>query len=466
MSLARAAAWLKLTLLASKRGIRDVVISVLPQVAAVLKGFVAAVLIARGLGSARLGEYTLVLSVSSLAVSLSDLGIGQTAIRYASRAAAKQDQEGQMAVLRWAFRLRIFLVSVVTLFFFVFAPLLADKIWKAQNLTPLIRLGLLVGIFDAMASVPVIYFRSLRRFGMNAMVQIGQAAIALGGILLLAWLGRWSVTLVLAVTLAAAGIGAFVFLLIVPKAALWPPRGFSGISLAKLADFWKSPAVDGSEQSLEGSSPNSFALFNLLSTVIVLVTMRADVWLMGVFLDQSQIGIYSVATRFTLPLTIVLGALNTALWPRASALSSATGTVALLRKTLRMGFLVSLAGVVYALIGPLVAPWLFGAQYASSVLLAQILCLRYCLAILYTPIGVIGYSFGLVRAYWWINLLQLVPVVVINVLLLPVYGPVGSALALIANEIVGFVLVWVLVRRKMSEWEKAPAKPLPSALCL
>src|SRR5258705_1863790 len=109
----------------SKGGIRDVILMLLPQVVIVVTGFVTTVLIARGLGPAALGHYGLVLSVAGLTAAFSDMGIGQTAIRYAARAAAEGRTGEQMAVLRWALRLRLALVLLVGIVLALAAPRIA-----------------------------------------------------------------------------------------------------------------------------------------------------------------------------------------------------------------------------------------------------------------------------------------------------------------------------------------------------
>jgi O-antigen/teichoic acid export membrane protein len=78
------------------------------------------------------------------------------------------------------------------------------------------------------------------------------------------------------------------------------------------------------------------------------------------------------------------------------------------------------------------------------------LSLRYVLAILSAPLGVIGYSLGLVRVYWLINLLQLATVLAINLVLLPRLGPVASAVAYLANELVGLSIVGTLTWRRLA----------------
>jgi hypothetical protein len=72
----------------SSAGIRDTFLGLVPQVAAALSGLLTAILAARGLGAKQLGTFTLATSVTAIITGLSDLGIGQTAVRFAARAAA------------------------------------------------------------------------------------------------------------------------------------------------------------------------------------------------------------------------------------------------------------------------------------------------------------------------------------------------------------------------------------------
>ncbi len=192
----------------------------------------------------------------------------------------------------------------------------------------------------------------------------------------------------------------------------------------------------------------NFAFYQVLSTIIVMLVVQADVWFIGHYLKKDQVGIYSVASRFTLPLTILLSGLNTALWPRASGAVNAQDIKKLLRKTFTFSLAAVSAGILYAVIAPSLIPFLFGKEYSGSVILGQLLCFRYCLALLACPVGIIGYSLGMVRIYWLINSFQLIVVVMINILFLPKFGPVASAYALIANETVNILIVLPMIFRK------------------
>ncbi len=443
------------TLSGSRQGVKDTIVSAVPQLVGVFTGFFGSVLVARGLGPTGMGQYALVVSLAGVATVLSDLGIGQTAIRYASRAAASQDTPAQMAVLRWALRFRLSLVFLVTTAFFLIAPYIA-KLWHSEALTPYMRLGLLGGILAAIASVPTVYFKSIKRFSTNASVTSAQRIISFAGILLIATFSLWSLLNLMIVNLIASAIGASVFLIIVPKAALWPRnamRKLKGLNLRRF--FVSSQMQHDANNGLDCSSPSGFLRFHMLSTVIVMLAMRADVWMMGYFLDKSELGVYSVATRFTLPLTIAIGALNTALWPRASGVTDPNQLLKLLKKTLGLCALAAVFMSIYAICVPILAPLIFGAGYEKSRLLGQVLCLRCCISILICPVGIIAYGFGFVRIVWLINLTQLLVVIIINLLLLPELGALGSAIALLANEVTGGVLAGIILIHRIRNYRNA-----------
>lgn len=444
--------WIRGQFLGSQKAIHDVVLLVIPQGVVFVSGFLTSILLARGLGPSGLGGYALVVSLSGMAVTLSDLGIGQTALRYASRFASKGEIENQFAILRWAFRVRVSLIIMVSALFFVLAPFIANYFWHQNELTDLLRLGLIAGVFTALASVPTIYFQSIRNYRKNAQVVIVQNLIILSGIVFLAWQHMWTIENVIVTSIVSTVVGSILFLSLLPGKALMQPRALRTISAFNLRDYWKNPlkretiGVEAADHD-----PSTFALFNLFSTVIVMIILRADVWLMGYFLDNSQLGIYNAATRFTLPLMVLLNAMTAALWPRAAAQTSKEESIAMLKKTFRYSLAISVCAVLYAVVVPLLAPVLFGEVYAKSQFLGQLLCVRYAIAILICPIGVIGYNFGLVKVYWLINLAQLIAVIAINVYFLPIIGPVGSAIALLGNEIVSSSLAGLVIWMKIKK---------------
>ena len=444
----------------SLKAIEDVIVSAFPGVAGLLTGAITAALIARGLGPFGMGQYALIVSVSSFAVGLSDMGIGQTAIRYASRAASQGDAEGQFAILRWTFRLRMLFVLGLSLVVFVLAPTIAGTIWHDTSLTPILQLSLLIGIFATLAHVPVIYSQSIRRFRMNSIIQVAQALISFAGILLVAFFALWHVELVIIVSVIAAAIGALAFITVTPKAAFfkfdrsWRPSHF------KLRGALTPPAIKSGEPSaFDSSSIGSFARFNFVDQMVSVGATYAPVWVMGIFLIKSQIGVYSAASYVGFPISMLVTAIGTAFWPRVAAATTLKGNKDLLRRAMLLTIVTVIGALFYAVFAPLLMPFVFGAGYASGILVAQLICLGWCIYLFTVPFGLVGYNFGVVRISWLINVVVLIIIIAINVWLLPIIGPLAAASAFVISTAFSAAANGIFVWNKMRQFAVQDAAP-------
>lgn len=433
----------------ARKGIEDVFVSMIPQAASIVSGLIISILLARGLGPAGVGNYSLIMTIPTLVAGLSDSGIGQTAIRYASKMAHIKDYRNMHAILRWAFNLRMLMVFIISITFYFIAPFISVNAWHNPQLTDLLRISLLIAIFGVISHIPTIYFQSLKKFKINTYISTIQTFLTLVGILIIAWFNAWSLDIVIAVSIITSGINALLFIFAVPRSIYFERRSLKGKSINYLIkNFWKAPQIDHKGSEVEETSIHSFTFYMFISTLVVLVSSQMDIWLIGFFLDSSQVGIYTVARNFTIPLTVVLGAINTALWPRASALNSKNEIINLLKTTFKFSIIVAGLGLFYSIVAPLLTPLVFGSTYTSGILIGQILCIRYCISILICPLGLIGYSFGMVKYFWWINIIQLFTILIISVWLLPVIGILAAGLALISNEIVGAFILGNIFWRK------------------
>jgi O-antigen/teichoic acid export membrane protein len=443
----------------SLKAIEDVIVSAFPGVAGLLTGAITAALIARGLGPFGMGQYALVISISSFTLGLSDMGIGQTAIRYASRAASQGDAEGQFAILRWTFRLRMLFIVGLSLIIFILAPTIAGTIWHDNGLTPILQLSLLIGIFGTLAHVPMIYSQSIRRFRMNSIIQVVQALISFAGILLVAFFALWHVEFVIIVTVVATFIGALAFITVTPKAAFfkfdrsWRPRHF------KLRGALTPPAINSETSAFDSSSIGSFARFNFVDQMVSVAATYAPVWVMGIFLIKSQIGVYSAASYVGFPISMLVTAIGTAFWPRVAAATTFKGNKDLLRRAMLLTIVTVIVALFYAVFAPLLMPFVFGAGYASGILVAQVLCFGWCIYLFTVPFGLVGYNFGVVRISWLINAVVLIVIIAINVWLLPIIGPLAAASAFVISTAFSAAANGIFVWSKMGQFALQDAAP-------
>ena len=427
-------------LISPKGTIKDILITIIPNIISVLTGIITTILLARGLNSKGMGEYALILSVSSLVPLLSDMGINQSAIRFAAKAASQNMTDLQHSVLRWAFRIRMLLLALIITAIVLIAPFIAGKIWHIPKLTNIIRLSLLISIFTTLSAIPTLYFQSLKRFKINSIISICQTIIIFMGIIFVAVQGNWSLNNVIGVNIIAAAIGCFIFFMFVPKSIFYSSTEILKSFKSSLITFWQLPKNEAAI-SIGGSNVYSFTFYMLLHSIIVTIMLNLDIWFIGYYLNPDQVGIYSVATRYTLPLTFILNGFYTVLLPKISAVVSKEEAIKFLKETLRLCFFIAIGFFIYSLIVPLSTPFLFGNAFKKCTFLAQLLCMRYCISLLLCPIWLIAYNYGFAKKIVFINLIQLVGVSVLNVALLPLIGPVASAIALIVIEFMGLILI-------------------------
>jgi O-antigen/teichoic acid export membrane protein len=294
----------------------------------------------------------------------------------------------------------------------------------------------------------------MRRFGMNAVVVSGQALLFVAGVLAIELLDIWSVGTVIIASVLSAGIGAMAFLFIVPRSVL-----FSSVQgdVKRGESFWRLSLPEALlKSSVDDSSANRFAFNMLVSKIIMLVTLRTDVWLMGALLTQGEIGLYNAASRFVLPLSFVVIAVGTALMPRVSALGDRHELRGLLRRTIRGSGVATILGIIYAISVPYLAPWLFGEPFRPITGLGQILCLGQCAVIFSNPISVVGYNMGLAASYWVIHLFQLGLVLICLWLFLPQFGAFAAAWTFLGSSVAGSALTAIVVWRKVKQLPGVP----------
>lgn len=422
----------------SRQGVKDILVSFVPQIVGVLSGLISSILIARGLGPAGLGNYALILSYVSLASLVSDLGMGNIAIRYASMAVASGDMPWQRAVLQWALKFRLLMAVAASVILALLAPLITDNFWHNKDLTPYIYIALIGGVFAPLATIPTIYFQSNRKFSTNSLISSVQRIIGLLGILLLSLFSWWHILYVLLSSVLTTIVGAFAFILAVPRDVLFG-RNDKLRSVSNLKAIIKCPGSStGNKTNTE--NPSHFVFSQMLLTIIITLSSQADIWLMGFFLNKHQIGIYSAATRFTLPFGIIIATINTALWPRVSACITSLSKILLLHKIFKLCLILALFGAGYSYIAPLSINYIFGDKYSEGVLLAQLLCAKQTITLFYCSVSSVGYSMGMIRHYVWIAFVCFIVLMLCNIFLLPRIGFYGAAIGLITSEVLQMIL--------------------------
>ena len=100
-------------------------------------GFILAIMLSKLLMPEGFGRYSLVMAISFIFITFSDLGINQTLIRYVSLKIDKSNSESALYA-QYLFRMKLFVTIIFSLALFLMAYPLSFFIFKNYSLFPLL----------------------------------------------------------------------------------------------------------------------------------------------------------------------------------------------------------------------------------------------------------------------------------------------------------------------------------------
>lgn len=177
---------------------------------------------------------------------------------------------------------------------------------------------------------------------------------------------------------------------------------------------------------------------------------RSGTLALAAFAGANETAVFTVAASVAFGLLMLPNAITTALLPRLSAEVELAGFIASARRALAWTIaLAVLVSVAAAAAGPWALPRVFGPEYASAEAPFALLCLGLPVIAASGVIGTALLSLGHVRSL----VVQVACTLAVNLLalalLVPSMGAVGAALATIACEVVGLVLLVRMARRAL-----------------
>ena len=377
-----------------------------------------AILLARFLGPQEYGLLAGVLAFTALFMMLTDLGFEQELVRRSRHA-----DPGELLTLTFG---SIF----VTLLPAVLGVAIAVQLFPSLG-WPVSLVALAIGVHTVnRLALPFRYLcLALGRTHVPAILQtVATAALVAGTLAVLALEGQVATILSAHIAIGAATLVAW---------EVW--RRSSGVALsAPSAAPWLSDVGRYIRQSLP------FALTNLLWAAY----FNVDVIILSVLRSDAEVGEYSGVYRLV-AMTFILGSsISSSFTP---ALFAAAGTAKHAETTRRLMHLLVPMGAFVALVFVLFAPWFLsltmGAAYVEAAPLARVLgvaaffrMINFGWSAALTTAGRHNARIAVESALLGMN-------VVLNLLLIPVWGAMGSAAAMLGAELMLTGAGWFLWRR-------------------
>jgi len=386
-----------------------------------LLGAVSSAFYARSLGVEDFGVLMLIISLVTMMVALSDLGISGSIVRFGAEAVAREDKSRFRSVVAVALQAKLALSGLILVFSLLFLNPIVGKVFTHVNprIESLFALSLFAVAFGMAAGFFPPLFQSYMRFRTLAIVSVVPPLVKVIALtILISAFG--SIALGNAIGLEI-GIAAVLFTM----SFAFSPRGVL--------------TVFGGDRQLRRQM---FSFNKWLSVYYILSLLggRVDLFFVGGLADARALGLYSSASKIASIVIIVTNSYLTVLLPE---LSSAL-TPEMIRKKQRHSMMIVVlfaAGIV--LLAAVASPvmWLlYGPAYEGGSLILQIMCVGLLFTVFAYPLNGTLFARNRTVVFPLMSAIGISVLVAANWLLIPRYGAVGAAAAFSLSGCSGFLV--------------------------
>ena len=374
---------------------------------------------ARKLGAEGWGTFAYALSVASLLMILSDVGIGTLITRNAS-----QKDENYRTFISAALLLKGIVLAISIILVILISPHISN-IKEAVVLFPIIGL---IFLFDSIRDVGFAINRMLEKMEREMIIKVIMNSIILVLGITLIKANPLPISIAVAYVIGS-GVSAVLIIWILRKDIL---------------EFIVKINVDTLKLVIKTTLP--LAIVVLVGTIMG----NTDIYMLGIWKTPEEIGIYSAAQRFFQFIIIIPSMIATATLPLMSRLANKDNEKfkKVLENTLSLFMVIvipiALGGLILA---SQIIPFTFGPQYLTAIPVLQILMVMLLvsspLILLINSVFAYNEQRKLVSA----NIFGVLINILFNLLLIPRFGVTGAALATLASTSIVTYVVW----RKMKK---------------
>lgn len=394
-----------------------------------LLGFVSLILIARTLGPAGYGVFTISIVIMGIAYQLSDFGLSPSTVKFASPLVSEDDTRYRRVILA-SLRLRLLVSTAVLVLGALLSWVIADFLTDDGQGSIAVLLAFAGGFATSLFAHTRLVLQCEKRFGTLAMVRIGTT----GG----------TTTILIALIV----IGSLAAPIAVAAYAAMPLAVFAIFLLVRRDQMEDMTALHEERRTLIKFSKWMFAI-SILSAVF----LKLDVIFLGAYWTELEVGVYSVALTLIFPVTQFANSVATVLMPDISSIKVKANLHLQLKKSLKVTIPIAavlLAFAVTSLPAELI-PLIFGAEFSGSVEPFKVLCITASSMLIAAPIYLAAYPIGRPKVLFHGDSIKFLLHIGAYAALVPSLGIMGaawgSAVAMGVGSTISIALVLVAVKK-------------------
>ncbi len=379
--------------------------------------FAAALLLARILGADQLGLYSLSLSVLNISVGLALFGLDAAVVRFTAVMAGRKDEDGVWDSLQVGIGLSLVLSAILGTILYGLAFVIAENVFHEPRLAPLIQL--------ASVFVPLLVLNDQLGNALKGFKQFDRAVVA-------QYVYQPVTRLILIGILALAGLDAAAAVITYGLASLTASVAMF-VNLNR--KFPLKRPIKISRQNFRDMLAYAFPVW--LSGLMVRFQANVQALFLGTLGSMAGVGIFSVASQITTISGEFSSSINTTSKPVVAELHDRKDIrqmERLYQLTNKWVVMVQLPIFLVMLLFPKVLLSIFGEGYADGATALIILAVADFVNVSTGMGGVIIDMAGYARLKLFNSFVRLALYIILDYWLIPRWGLVGAALAVLVGE--------------------------------
>lgn len=373
--------------------------------------FLFRAILAREFGPSGFGVFSLAIMTTSIATMVALLGLPDGVVTFVSKSRSDDDYDSIAGVLLLSFSISITLAVTLAILMILFAPVIAHQIFNAPDLEDVLWWFAWIVPANVIVDLSVAYFLSIEKAIYKSIIkQILPKVLIFVSVVGIAILNG---------PFIAIGVAYLATMFLVSVIAAY----------TVISSF---PIDRVQEISVSTKRLLAFSLPLLTTAAIGLLINWTDTIVIGIYMDSTAVGVYQAAFLLSTNLTIVLGSLSDALYPRFGTLYAKDDF-----ETIKQEFMQNTSTVVLITVAPtlyliffpkLSLEFLFGRGFSTAVEVLIILAITNGLVVIFGPstnlLKVVEESRYIALTYAFAAILN----GVMNILLVPKMGIVGASI--------------------------------------
>lgn len=388
--------------------------------------FLIFILLARKLTVSEFGSFSIFFTFLMFCLQVT-VAFDQAYVKFACES---QDVDSRKKLLTACMKLKFFFLIAVLLLAYPLSSIIVMYMNLSANSFVWIFLSLLTGALLGINFTYGTYFQVNKNFFMYSLVNVFFNAASLILVCILVFISD---------TIDTLRLSYFYFVISFFLAFI------STWLLSLVCNLFRFNDLDEIKTSL------CFAKWQVVSTILKIVSSRMDLFILGSFVTLSEVGLYSVGIRINGLAMLFVGSTMSVFLTKSG---KATGSRVSLVEYLKESYTVTAAICGIILFASLWAPFfvnvLFGSKFLDAVPVVQMLLFQAIVLGMCVPLYALALSYNRVRNLFLVDSLNVISSLVFVLFGVKLWGYSGAALGLLISNVINLIAMFLLLKKDLS----------------